>query len=93
MEPLIELSKPAKDRINAREAEAAEMLDRVRRACGKDVAGVRRQSSPFADVRQEDLSVWLMMLYDYFFWVGTVDERPFAERDEPMLPAAPIMIL
>jgi hypothetical protein len=38
-------------------------------------------------------SVWLMLLYDYYFWVGSVDERPMSERGEPMLPAAPLMIL
>lgn len=26
-------------------------------------------------------SVWLMLLYDYFFWVGTVDERDASERE------------
>jgi len=26
-------------------------------------------------------SVWLMLLYDYFFWVGSIDERDVAERE------------
>ncbi|PWU12000.1 MAG: hypothetical protein C5B51_01605 [Terriglobia bacterium] len=26
-------------------------------------------------------SVWLMLLYDYFFWVGSVDERDATERE------------
>jgi hypothetical protein len=38
------------------------------------------------------VSAWIMLLYDYFFWMGTIDERPIAEREEPMLPAAPIII-
>ena len=38
------------------------------------------------------ISVWLMLLYDYFFWVGTVDERAIEERNEPILPAAPIIL-
>jgi hypothetical protein len=25
-------------------------------------------------------SVWLMLLYDYFFWIGSVDEREPAQR-------------
>jgi hypothetical protein len=27
-------------------------------------------------------SVWLMLLYDYYFWMGTIDERPEGEREE-----------
>ena len=26
------------------------------------------------------VSIWLMLLYDYFFWAGTIDERPMGER-------------
>jgi hypothetical protein len=26
------------------------------------------------------MSFWLMLLYDYFFWAGTIDERPVGER-------------
>jgi hypothetical protein len=26
-------------------------------------------------------SVWMMLLYDYFFWMGSIDERPFSERE------------
>jgi hypothetical protein len=29
----------------------------------------------------DDRSVWLMMMYDYFFWVGSIDERDIGERD------------
>ena len=25
-------------------------------------------------------SVWLMLLYDYFFWIGSIDERDAEER-------------
>lgn len=33
-------------------------------------------------------SVWLMVLYDYFLWMGTIDERPASERalDDPENP-------
>lgn len=27
-------------------------------------------------------SVWLMLLYDYFFWIGSIDERAVSERPE-----------
>ena len=26
-------------------------------------------------------SVWLMLLYDYFFWIGSIDERNASERE------------
>ncbi len=26
-------------------------------------------------------SVWLMLLYDYYFWMATIDERPESERE------------
>ncbi|MDQ2841441.1 MAG: hypothetical protein M3Y72_10470 [Acidobacteriota bacterium] len=26
-------------------------------------------------------SLWLMLLYDYFFWIGSIDERDVAERE------------
>jgi hypothetical protein len=26
-------------------------------------------------------SVWLMLLYDYFFWMGSIDERDISERE------------
>jgi len=25
--------------------------------------------------------LWLMLLYDYFFWIGSIDERPVSERE------------
>jgi hypothetical protein len=28
------------------------------------------------------VSFWLMLLYDYFFWAGTIDERPLSEREK-----------
>jgi hypothetical protein len=27
-------------------------------------------------------SAWLMLLYDYFFWIGSIDERNASEREE-----------
>jgi hypothetical protein len=29
------------------------------------------------------VSSWLMLLYDYFFWAGAIDERPLSERETP----------
>jgi hypothetical protein len=29
------------------------------------------------------IAFWLMLLYDYFFWAGTIDERPLGEREKP----------
>jgi hypothetical protein len=26
-------------------------------------------------------SVWLLMMYDYFFWVASIDERDISKRD------------
>ena len=28
-----------------------------------------------------EMSAWLMMLYDYFFWIATIDERDISERE------------
>jgi hypothetical protein len=28
----------------------------------------------------DEMSVWVMMLYDYFFWLATIDERDISQR-------------
>ena len=39
-------------------------------------------AAAFADER----SVWLMMMYDYFFWVASIDERDISQRDADSCP-------
>src|SRR5580698_4896749 len=55
MDPLIELPEPAKARIKAREAEAAEQFTRVVRACEGDVVTARRLWGGYIDLHQDEL--------------------------------------
>ena len=55
MDALIELSEPARARIKAKEAKAAEWLDIVRRACEDDIATARHLWGSYLDLHQDTL--------------------------------------
>lgn len=44
----------------------------------------------YAAALGHDRSVWLMLLYDYYFWIGSVDERDLRERqaDDQLIDAS-----
>lgn len=44
--------------------------------------GAVRAAFSYAAAVGEGVSFWLLLLYDYFFWAGTIDERiPDGETD------------
>ena len=55
MEPLIKLPETAKARIETREAEAEDQLNRVKRACEQKVANARSQWGGYFDLNRETL--------------------------------------
>jgi hypothetical protein len=43
--------------------------------------GATGRAFSYAAAFGRGVSVWLMLLYDYFFWAGTIDERDPTERE------------
>jgi hypothetical protein len=43
--------------------------------------GVSGSAFSYAAAFHDHRSAWLMLLYDYFFWIGSIDERDRAERE------------
>jgi len=57
------------------------MIARVFRAAPERRDGAVGRAFSYAVALADRRTVWLMLLYDYFFWVGIVDERDVVERE------------
>jgi hypothetical protein len=64
-------------------AEHSDMLTiaRVFQVFPDQRAGASGSAFSYAVALADRRSVWIMLLYDYFFWCGSVDERDVSERD------------
>jgi hypothetical protein len=52
-------------------------------------SGATGEAFSYAVAMGDRMSAWVMLLYDYFFWVGTVDEREISEREAGVVPPHP----
>ena len=73
----------ALDQLRGLTAQHPDMLTiaRVFRLFPDQRNGVTGTAFSYAAAFGDRRSVWIMLLYDYFFWVGTIDERDASERE------------
>ena len=71
-------------------SESREMLDiaRVFAALADHRDGVAGRAFSYAAAFGHGVSVWVMLLYDYLFWVSSIDEREESLRGGPLFPEA-----